>query len=125
MPAALVEKHIEVLKDARTRVEVRGEGLELAGLRFWTRRPADVARVLGKTSATVILLAHDPRRLTEASALNVPAVLSGHTHGGSGASRRRRGGPPPIPGLGGPGLEREHLDFRQPGDRNGLRSSQD
>ena len=82
IPAALVEKHIEVLKDARTRVEVRGEGLELAGLRFWTRRPADVARVLGKTSATVILLAHDPRRLTEASALNVPAVLSGHTHGG-------------------------------------------
>ena len=31
---------------------------------------------------TVVLLAHDPRRLTEASELNVPAVLSGHTHGG-------------------------------------------
>jgi predicted MPP superfamily phosphohydrolase len=30
----------------------------------------------------VLLLAHDPRRLTEAAALNVPAVLSGHTHGG-------------------------------------------
>lgn len=60
MPAALAERDIEVLKDARTRVEVRGEGLELAGLRFRTRRPADVARVLGKTSATVILLAHDP-----------------------------------------------------------------
>ena len=97
MPAALAERNIEVLKDARTRVEVRGEGLELAGLRFWTRRPADVARVLGKTSATVILLAHDPpRRLTEASALNVPAVLSGHTHGGQvvlpgvGAGARRR-----------------------------------
>ena len=29
-----------------------------------------------------ILLAHDPRRLTEAAALNVPLVLSGHTHGG-------------------------------------------
>jgi len=29
-----------------------------------------------------VLLAHDPRRLTEASALNIPLVLSGHTHGG-------------------------------------------
>jgi hypothetical protein len=29
-----------------------------------------------------ILLAHDPRRLTEAAALGVPLVLSGHTHGG-------------------------------------------
>jgi hypothetical protein len=30
----------------------------------------------------VILLAHDPRRLTEAAELDVPAVLAGHTHGG-------------------------------------------
>ena len=96
MPAALVENHIEILKDARTRIEVRGEGLELAGLRFWTRRPAEVAQVLHGTRDTVILLAHDPRRLVEASALNVPAVLSGHTHGGQvvlpgvGAVARRR-----------------------------------
>src|SRR5215471_15297898 len=38
MPAALAAKHIEVLKDARTRLEIRGEGLELAGIRFWTRK---------------------------------------------------------------------------------------
>ena len=38
--------------------------------------------MLGETADPVILLAHDPRRLTEASALNVSAVLSGHTHGG-------------------------------------------
>ena len=25
---------------------------------------------------------HDPRRLTEAAALDIPLVLSGHTHGG-------------------------------------------
>jgi predicted MPP superfamily phosphohydrolase len=105
MPAALSQRHIEVLKDARTRLDVRGEGLELAGVRFWTRRPEDVARVLGKTAAdTVILLAHDPRRLTEASALKVPAVLSGHTHGGQvvlpgvGAVARRRF--PVLAGLG-------------------------
>ncbi|MBI4263251.1 MAG: metallophosphoesterase [Acidobacteria bacterium] len=96
MPAALTAQHIQVLKDARTRLEIRGEPLELAGVRFWTRRPADVARVLQKARDTVILLAHDPRRLTEAAALNVPAVLSGHTHGGQvvlpglGAVARRR-----------------------------------
>jgi predicted MPP superfamily phosphohydrolase len=104
MPAALSQQHIEVLKDARTHLAVRGEGLELAGLRFWTRKPEDVARVLRKTTDTVILLAHDPRRLNEAAALDVPAVLSGHTHGGQvvlpgvGAVARRRF--PVLAGLG-------------------------
>jgi uncharacterized protein len=104
MPAALSKRHIEVLKDARTRVEIRGEGLELAGVRFWTRRPDVIARVLRNAVGTVILLAHDPRRLTEAAALDVPAVLSGHTHGGQvvlpgvGAVARRRF--PVLAGLG-------------------------
>jgi hypothetical protein len=104
MPAALSKKHMEVLKDARTRLEIRGEGLELAGLRFWTRRPVDIAKVLRNTADTVLLLAHDPRRLTEAAAFNVPAVLSGHTHGGQvvlpgvGALARRRF--PVLEGLG-------------------------
>jgi predicted MPP superfamily phosphohydrolase len=82
MPAALTAQHIQVLKDARTRVEIRGEALEIAGIRYWTRRAADIARILRKTEDTVLLLAHDPRRLTEAAALDIPAVLSGHTHGG-------------------------------------------
>jgi predicted MPP superfamily phosphohydrolase len=104
MPAALAQHHIAVLKDARTRIDVRGEGLELAGVRFWTRRPADIGRVLGKARRNVILLAHDPRRLTEAAAFDVPAVLSGHTHGGQivlpgvGAVARRRF--PILAGLG-------------------------
>ena len=104
MPAALTAHKIQVLKDARTRLEIGGEGLDLAGLRFWTRRPADVARVLRKSADPVLLLAHDPRRLNEASALNVPAVLSGHTHGGQviipgvGAIVRRRF--PILSGLG-------------------------
>ena len=107
MPAALLRQHIEVLKDSRTRLEVRGEGLELAGVRFWTRRPEDIARVLRGAADTVILLAHDPRRLTEAATLNVPAVLSGHTHGGQvvlpgvGAVVRRRF--PVLAGLGSEG----------------------
>jgi hypothetical protein len=82
MPAALAKKGFAVLKDQRTKLELRGERLELAGVRFWTRRAGDIARVLRKTEDTTILLAHDPRRLAEAAALNVPAVLSGHTHGG-------------------------------------------
>ena len=96
MPAALMAKHIQVLKDARTRVEIRGEGLELAGIRFWTRKSTDIARVVRGARDTVLLLAHDPRRLDEAAELDVPAVLSGHTHGGQvvipgfGAIARRR-----------------------------------
>ena len=82
MPAALTAKGFHVLRDQRTRIVVRGEGLELAGIRFWTRRTIDIAKVLRRARDTVILLAHDPRRLVEAAALDVPLVLSGHTHGG-------------------------------------------
>jgi predicted MPP superfamily phosphohydrolase len=108
MPAALTKKGITVLKDQRTRIAIRGEGLEIAGIRFWTRRPADIARVLKGATDAVLLLAHDPRRLTEAAALDVPAVLSGHTHGGQvvlpgfGAVARARF--PIVEGLG----RREH-----------------
>ena len=96
MPAALAAKGFTVLKDQRTRIAIRGESLELAGIRFWTRRPQDIARVLRQARDTTILLAHDPRRLNEAAALGVPTVLSGHTHGGQvvlpgvGAYARRR-----------------------------------
>ena len=82
MPAALAQQGFTVLKDQRTSLAIRGETLDLAGIRFWTRRPSDLARVLAGTSGTTILLAHDPRRLVEAAALDVQLVLSGHTHGG-------------------------------------------
>lgn len=82
MPAALAKKGFDVLKDQSTRVTLRGEALQLAGIRFWTRRPADILNVIKKPRDPVVLLAHDPRRLTEAAMLRVPAVLSGHTHGG-------------------------------------------
>jgi hypothetical protein len=82
MPAALMRNGFTVLKDQRTRVGIRGEALELVGIRFWTRRAADIARLLRDARATVLLLAHDPRRVTQAAALDIPAVLSGHTHGG-------------------------------------------
>lgn len=82
VPAALQRHGFTVLRDQRTSLQVRGERLDLAGLRFWTRRPADMARVLGGTGGTTFLLAHDPRRLVEAAAFDVQLVLSGHTHGG-------------------------------------------
>jgi predicted MPP superfamily phosphohydrolase len=82
MPAALTARGVEMLKDARTRLTIHNETIELAGIRFWTRGTADIARVLRGSRGAVVLLAHDPRRLNEAAELNVPLVLSGHTHGG-------------------------------------------
>ena len=82
MASALTHRGFTVLKDQRTRLTLRGEKLELAGIRFWTRKIADLDRILRNAADTVLLLAHDPRRLAEAAALKVHAVLSGHTHGG-------------------------------------------
>jgi len=71
-----------VLRDQRTALTVRGERLDIAGIEFWTRTPGDIAGVLKGTGGTTILIAHDPRRLAEAAAVDVQLVLSGHTHGG-------------------------------------------
>ena len=82
MPAALGARGVEVLKDARTRLTIRNETVDLVGIRYWTRRHASIAALTRAAAPMTILLAHDPRRLTEATALGVPLVLSGHTHGG-------------------------------------------
>jgi uncharacterized protein len=82
MPAALASKGFTVLKDARTRLTVRGEAMDFAGVRYWTRRVSDIAHVMHGALPHTILLAHTPKRLAEAQQLAIPAVLSGHTHGG-------------------------------------------
>jgi predicted MPP superfamily phosphohydrolase len=82
MPAALAAKGFTVLKDARTRISIRGEILDFAGIRFWTYKVGDIAHVLRGSVPHTILLAHTPKRLLEAQQLAVPAVISGHTHGG-------------------------------------------
>ena len=82
MPEALRRRGIAMLLDDRTRLELRGERLDLAGVRFWTKKVEDVIDVLRGAEGPVLLLAHDPRRIVEASALNVAGVLAGHTHGG-------------------------------------------
>jgi predicted MPP superfamily phosphohydrolase len=82
MPAALASRGFSVLKDQRTQLQIKGERLDVAGIKFWTRTPSEIANVLKGTGGTTLLLAHDPRRLVEAAALDVQLVLSGHTHGG-------------------------------------------
>ena len=42
MPAALERNGVDVLRDARTRVLVGGEPIDLVGIRFWTKRFADI-----------------------------------------------------------------------------------
>jgi predicted MPP superfamily phosphohydrolase len=82
VPAALARRGFEVLRDARTRLAIRGETLDVAGVRYWTRKIHDIVHVLRGASSNVLLIAHTPARLVEAAALAVPLVLSGHTHGG-------------------------------------------
>ena len=82
MPAALAAKGFTVLKDARTRLTIRGELMDFGGIRYWTRKVTDIARVMRGALPHAILLAHTPKRLFEAQQLAIPGVMSGHTHGG-------------------------------------------
>jgi predicted MPP superfamily phosphohydrolase len=82
MPAALSARGFTVLRDARTKLTIRGETFEIAGIRFWTRKLGDIAYVLRGASPMTMLLAHTPKRLVEAASLAIPVMLSGHTHGG-------------------------------------------
>src|SRR6185436_6741622 len=80
VPAALARRSMTVLRDDWMRLARNGATLSIAGLRFWTKKPGEVAAAVAGAPAPVLLLAHDPRRVVEASALGIPAVLSGHTH---------------------------------------------
>ncbi len=82
MPAALARNGVVMLKDARTRIGVRHEPIDLVGIRYWTKKTSDIAALVHGAGPNTILLAHDPRRLPQAAALRIPLVLSGHTHGG-------------------------------------------
>jgi uncharacterized protein len=82
MPAALARRGFAVLKDQRTTLTIRHESVDVVGIRFWTRRMAHLLQVVKGAGPTTFLLAHDPRRLEQASQLDIPLVLSGHTHGG-------------------------------------------
>jgi predicted MPP superfamily phosphohydrolase len=61
MPRELRRRGIEMLTDERTTLTIRGETLDLVGLRFWTRQTSDLARLMRGGTTTTMLLAHDPR----------------------------------------------------------------
>jgi predicted MPP superfamily phosphohydrolase len=82
MATALERRGFAVLRDQRTNITMNRAPLNLAGIRYWTRQPADIARVVLPSAIPTILLAHDPRRFGQAIELAIAAVLSGHTHGG-------------------------------------------
>ena len=82
VPEAMAARGIEILMDARTRLTVRGESLDLIGIRYWTTRGRDLASVARGAARASILLAHNPSRLKDAAELSLPIMLSGHTHGG-------------------------------------------
>ena len=123
MPAALVARGVQMLKDARTRLTIGRETLELAGIRFWTKRAVDIAAVLRGAAGPLVLLAHDPRRLTEAAALERAArPLGAHARWSGRPSGRGRRGGQKIPGRGRHGAARTHNDVREPRHRHGVRA---
>ncbi len=108
MTAALVKNRFTVLRDAHTRIERRGDAVDFVGVRYWTRQPSTIAKLIESPGNVNVLLAHDPRRVNEAAELNIPLVLSGHTHGGQivlpGVGAWNRGFFPTMQGT----LEREN-----------------
>jgi len=46
MPTALARNGVQMLKDARTRIVVRHEAIDLVGIRFWTKRQVDIAQAM-------------------------------------------------------------------------------
>jgi predicted MPP superfamily phosphohydrolase len=82
LPAAMATRGVEILKDARTRLTIRGEALDLIGIRYWTRQSRDIATIARGAARASILIAHTPLRLRQAAELSIPIMLSGHTHGG-------------------------------------------
>ena len=65
--AALGRNGFAMLLDSWTRVVIKGARLDIAGIRFWTRRGDVIARALRGIGSTVLLLAHDPRRFGSAA----------------------------------------------------------
>ena len=78
---------VPLLLDESATVVVRGERVQLLGMRWHGRFDAiepyvDRVTALRDTSAFPILLAHHPHAFDRAAELGVPLTLAGHTHGG-------------------------------------------
>jgi predicted MPP superfamily phosphohydrolase len=94
--AVFEARGVQVLRDEHTHIASRGETISLGGLRYWSTKVGDIERTFQRGGGFPILLAHDPRRLTQAAQLGIPLVISGHTHGGQVV----------LPGLGAPAAAR-------------------
>jgi predicted MPP superfamily phosphohydrolase len=81
VPAALIRHGIRVLREDRLRLTLDGASVDFLGIGYWTKSASRIA-LLVDPAAMPVLIAHDPRRITEAHGLKIPLVLSGHTHGG-------------------------------------------
>jgi hypothetical protein len=81
---ALARGKIEVFKNHNTLLRRGPDTLRLAGLDDWTWNAHDWRRTLNGLDAKrpSVLLAHQPRTLDWADAMNFSLLLSGHTHGG-------------------------------------------
>jgi predicted MPP superfamily phosphohydrolase len=84
MQRALEREGIEVLRNAHTRVDLRGDAMLLAGIDDLGVRAADLDRALrgADPRRARLLLSHNPGIIWRAAARDVDLVLSGHTHGG-------------------------------------------
>jgi len=81
---ALSREGIEVLRNAHTRLDLRGDAIVLAGVDDLTVRAADLERALrgAEPHRVRLLLSHNPGIIRRAALRAVDLVLSGHTHGG-------------------------------------------
>ncbi|MEO0813865.1 MAG: metallophosphoesterase, partial [Myxococcota bacterium] len=81
---------VRVLRNERVAIEHQGAVLHLAGVddhtasSFGREHGADYAKALGGLSSdqAVLLMAHQPVQVKDASPHGVDLMLSGHTHGG-------------------------------------------
>ena len=81
---------VRVLRNERVSIGDGADSFDLAGIDDWSAKRfgrghgADLDRALADrdTARELVLLAHQPKHIVEASARDVGLMLSGHTHGG-------------------------------------------
>ena len=124
MPAALIRRGFTVLKDQRTTVAIREEAVDSSGSASGRKSVPHLTQVLkGSRADDDSAGARSRGGSTQAALLDVPLVLSGHTHGGQvllpgvGALAARE-----FPVLAGLRARAEHVALRQPRRRHGLRA---
>ena len=126
VPATLATRGFTVLKDQRTALTVRGERLDIAGIRFWTKTPARHCRRAQGNGR------HDhPARARPAAAdrsrrsRRAAGALGPYAWRAGRRARARRDCRPQVPRAGGLRDPRQHVAVCEPRRRNGLRARAD